>query len=132
MSSSIPAWTGGQRFVPGDPFSMDRVEVWRMLETGTDDGTPVLKRGKVGELDCRIDSIRSRRSDLAFRTPVTATHENFAIIFAPANADIQNDDELRPLTTPLERWLVVEISRSQGPTYIHHLEITASRIQGEA
>jgi hypothetical protein len=130
--SSIPVFTGGQRFVPGDPFSMDRVEVWRMMEVGDDEGTPILRRTKVGEVDCRIDSIRSRRSDLAFRTPVTATHENFAIIFAPTGADIRNDDELRPVTYPTERWLVQEISRAQGPTYIHHLEITAARIQGEA
>lgn len=130
--SSIPAWSGGQRFVPGDPFSMDRVSVWRMLKTGDDEGTPILKRTKMGEVDCRIDSIRSRRSDLAFRTPVTTTHENFAIIFAPVDADIKNDDELIPTTYPDERWLVTEMSRAQGPNYIHHMEITAVRIQGEA
>lgn len=129
--SSIPAWTGGQRFVPGDPFSMDTVEVWRMTQTGSDEGTPVIERQLVGTVQCRIDSIRSRRSDLAFRTNATATHENFALIFAPSNADIRNDDELRPVTYPTERWLVVEISRSQGPNYIHHLEINASRIMGE-
>lgn len=91
-----------------------------------------MKRQKVGEVDCRIDSIRSRRSDLSFRTPVTAVHENFAIIFAPSNAPIQNDDELIPVTYPTERWLVVEISRAQGPNYIHHVEITATRVQGAA
>lgn len=129
--SSIPVWTGGQRFVPGDPFSMDRLEVWRMVEVGSDEGTPVVKRTKVGEVDCRIDSIRSRRSDLAFRNAVSPTHENFAIIFAPSNADIKNDDQLRPKNFPTEQWLVIEISRAQGPTYVHHLEITAARIEGE-
>jgi hypothetical protein len=129
--STIPAWSGGQRFVPGDPFSMDRVEVWRFQDIGRDEGTPVRERVKVNEIDCRIDSIRSRRSDLAFRGAMTATHQNFAIIFAPTNADIVLDDEIRPLTYPTERWLVIEISRAQGPNYVHHLEIMADRIAGE-
>lgn len=129
--SSIPSWTGGQRFTPGDPFSMDTMDVWRMTQTGSDEGTPVITRQKVSTVDCRIDAIRSRRSDLSFRGNVTGTHENFAIIFAPADADIQNDDELRPVNYPTERWLVIEVSRAQAATYVHHLEVNAARIMGE-
>lgn len=124
-------WTGGQRFVPGDPFQMDPMEVWRLVKVGTDEGTPVLDRQKVGTVDCRIDSIRSRRSDMAFRTNVASIHQNFAIIFAPPDADIRNDDQLRPINNPDEQWIVIEISRAQGPTYVHHLEIIADRVAGE-
>lgn len=125
-------WAGGQRFVPGDPFQMDPMEVWRMVPTGArDEGTPVIERTLVGTVDCRIDSIRSRRSDMAFRGNISTTHENFAIIFAPSNADIQNDDQLRPINNPGEQWLVIEISRATGPSYVHHVEVMAARIMGE-
>jgi hypothetical protein len=111
---------------------MDPMEVWRMLPTGDrDEGTPIIDRVLMGTVDCRIDSIRSRRSDMAFRGNVSTTHENFAIIFAPPDADIKNDDQLRPINNPEEQWLVIEISRAQGPTYVHHLEVMAARIMGE-
>lgn len=128
--SPVP-WAGGQRFVPGDPYQMDPMEVWRFVKTGEDEGSPIIERQLVGQVDCRIDSIRSRRSDMVFRTNTTATHQNFAIIFAPADADIQNDDQLRPLNNPTEQWLVIEISRAQGPNYVHHLELIADRVEGE-
>jgi len=110
---------------------MDRVSVWRFQETGREEGTPIRNRVKVGEVDVRIDAIRSRRSDLEFRTNITATHQNFAIVFASTDADIQLDDHLVPLRYPTEKWQVMEISRAQAANYVHHLEIMADRVQGE-